>query len=568
MYAGAEGARAVCAYHAAVATRSPLRQALASREIRLAELAWMLGLTAETSYAVTLLVSAYERGGIVQVGVVGVARTLPAGVLAPFIAGLAGRLARHRVLLVAYTLRATAVGLLAVAALLGAPAIVVALIAAVEGVASTLQRPSQMALLPALASEPAELVAANVVSGAAENLGSLVGPALGAVLVASLPIAVAFAVPSLGFAVAAIVIANVHPAGQPPRAESGAPAWRRSLEGLVALNTYRSAALMVGLGLVQVFVRGLLTVMGVAAAVELLGLGEHGFGELQTAIGAGGVIGAVLVGIAAHRIRLSTASLVGLALWGLPILVIGLWPSGIVAILVLTILGIGNATFDVGLFSLLQRNVPNQDRSSVLGAFEGLIGLSVGIGSLLAPAVAHLLGLQGALIATGLILPVLAIVAAPAVRRAEGASIVPEDQMRLLRGTTIFHALPLTVVEHLAGRLVPMVFADGEAACVEGEPSDRFYLIEAGTAVVTVGGTEVARLGAGESFGEIGLLRSVPRTATVRAIGELRTLALGSKDFVAAVTGNPLATSAADALVVLRLADDARRTARPTGGAG
>ena len=120
--------------------------------------------------------------------------------------------------------------------------------------------------------------------------------------------------------------------------------------------------------MVQTFVRGAMTVMLVVAAAQLMSLGDQGIGVLQAAIGLGGIAGAVAGSAFAGRRRLSGAALLGLVLWGLPITVIGLLPNAIVAIAVLAVLGIGNAIFDVGIFSLIQRNVPNRVRASVFGA--------------------------------------------------------------------------------------------------------------------------------------------------------------------------------------------------------
>ena len=153
----------------------------------------------------------------------------------------------------------------------------------------------------------------------------------------------------------------------------------------------------------------------------------------------------------------------------------------------------------------------------------------------------------------------LAVVAAPAIRRADLAAIVPERQMRLLRGVAMFQPLPLTVVEQIAGSLEPMAFQADQAVCTEGEPGDRFFIIDAGHAEVEQSGAVLRHLAAGDSFGEIALLRSVPRTATVRAEDALQTFALKQLDFVSAVTGNPQAAIVADGLVQERLSEDVAR---------
>jgi len=540
-----------------VTGQSPLRQALANREIRLAETAWMLGIAAEGAFVVGLLVYAYQVGGIVEVGFASLARTLPAGLLAPFIAGLADRVPRHRLLVAVHVARGAVVAVLALVAALGGGTIPLLMLAALEGILASLHRPSNAALLPALARAPEELVASNVVSGAGENIGSLVGPAVAAGLVALFGVKSALIAPALAFGAAAVAISLVRPAAH--LVASRRSGWRRALGGIIALREHPSAALLAGIGMTQTFVRGGMTVMLVAAAAQLMSLGEQGIGVLQAAIGLGGIAGAVAGSAFAGRRRLSGAMLLGLVLWGLPITVIGLIPNAAVAILVLTVLGVGNAIFDVGLFSLIQRNVPNRVRGSVFGVCEGIFMLGIALGSLAGPFIVHVAGLQGGLVMIGLLLPVLAVVAAPAIRRADLAAIVPERQMRLLRGVAMFQPLPLTVVEQIAGSLEPMAFQADQAVCTEGEPGDRFFIIDAGHAEVEQSGAVLRHLAAGDSFGEIALLRSVPRTATVRAEDALQTFALKQLDFVSAVTGNPQAAIVADGLVQERLSEDVAR---------
>jgi CRP-like cAMP-binding protein len=87
----------------------------------------------------------------------------------------------------------------------------------------------------------------------------------------------------------------------------------------------------------------------------------------------------------------------------------------------------------------------------------------------------------------------------------------------------------------------------------QGDAGDRFYVIADGEASVEVDGAARSTLGHGEFFGEIALLRDVPRTATVRSVGELRLYALERDDFLAAVTGYAPSRAAADNIVAARL---------------
>jgi len=73
----------------------------------------------------------------------------------------------------------------------------------------------------------------------------------------------------------------------------------------------------------------------------------------------------------------------------------------------------------------------------------------------------------------------------------------------------------------------------GKILTQEGGPSQEFFVITSGSATVTRDGGEVARLGAGDFFGEIGILRSEPRTATVTADTPMRLLVLFAQNFTA-----------------------------------
>jgi CRP-like cAMP-binding protein len=110
----------------------------------------------------------------------------------------------------------------------------------------------------------------------------------------------------------------------------------------------------------------------------------------------------------------------------------------------------------------------------------------------------------------------------------------------------MFHPLPLPAIEQLARGLEPVEVSAGSAVITQGEIGDRYYVIESGEADVLGDGRIVATLGPGEGFGEIALLRSTRRTATVRARSSLSLRALSSERFVSAVLGyTPSALAAA-----------------------
>ncbi|MDQ2854140.1 MAG: MFS transporter, partial [Chloroflexota bacterium] len=474
--------------------------------------------------------------------------------LSPVLSTITDRLPRHRVLLAIHVGRASLVGLAALAVATGASPVVLYAIAPLDALLGVLHRPTHLPLMPALARSPEELVATNVASSAFEGIGTLVGPAIGGVLLASAAPPWGFAVPAALFATAAISISGVR-APQALRRETIRSGLMATLFGGVkALIDHPKAGLVVALFFAQVVVRGLLNVLLVVAAVELLGIGEQGVGYLNSAIGAGGFIGVLATVTLVARRRMGTPFSAGLLLWGLPILLIGLLPAAGTAVIFLGVLGLGNAVLDVAGFTIMQRTVPNAVRGRVFGVLESGVMLGTGVGSALAPVLLIVLGVRGALIATGLVLPALAVVSWRRLARIDADAVIPERELELLRGVPMLAPLPMTVLEQVAGDAVTVAFAAGELIIRQGETGDRFYILASGQADVSADGERLAELGPGDSFGEIALLRNVPRTATVTAAAPVQALALDCAAFVGAVSGDRRSLDAAELVVERRLA--------------
>lgn len=532
---------------------SALRRVFANPDIRRAELAWMVSYAAEWAWLVALFVYAFGVGGVASVGLIGVARTLPAAVLAPVLSSLTDHMPRHRVLLGVHGARAALIGIAAVGVAAGWPAAVVFVIAPLDGLLAVLHRPTHMALMPSLARAPEELVASNVASSTLEGLGTLVGPAIGGGLVALGMSSVTFAVPAGGFLLAAFAVVGIQPAQRLRAVRTSSSGVGIILGGIRALREHPHAGFLLSLFGAQILVRGVLNVLLVAASVQLLALGEEGVGFLNAAIGAGGFIGALFAMSLVGRTRLAPSVALGLVLWGAPILLIGLVPFAAVALLALGVLGAGNAVLDVAGFSLLQRTVPNAVRGRVFGLLEAIVMLGLGVGSAIAPALVAALGLRGALIATGALLPLLAVVSWRRVRETDALSIIPQREMELLRGVPMFRLLPLTVLEQVAGDVAPAQFEAGTAIITQGEVGDRFYILVEGAAEATIDGRAVRQMHGGDSFGEIALLRDVPRTATVIAQTDATAFVIEREAFCVAVSGDRQSLAAAHAVIGGRL---------------
>ena len=233
-------------------------------------------------------------------------------------------------------------------------------------------------------------------------------------------------------------------------------------------------------------------------------------------------------------------------------MLIGAWAVPTVALAALFVTGIANAVLDISGFTLIQRGVRNEDRVAVFGIFEGLLGIGLLLGSLLAPLLVEVLGARGGFLVAGGILPLLALLTWRPIARGAGRSTVAEGTLELLRRNTLFAPLPLTALDRLAESLVPMSFAPGDVVMRKGDPGDYYLLIAEGEVDVTDNGRSLGSCGPGDGVGEIALLHRVPRTATVSARTSVSGFAIDGTAFLAAVAG-PTAAALAEAVAAARI---------------
>jgi MFS family permease len=521
-------------------------------DLRRVELAWGALITGEWVHFVALGVFAYETGGAVAVGVVGFVRMLPAAAIAPFAAFLGDRFRRERFLVAVALVSTVSVGGSAIAFAAGADYVVFAL-AAVAAVALTLYRPAHQALLPSLAKTPEELVSCNGATSMIEGLGTLLGPLLAGLLVAIGDVGVAFIVAAGCLLGAALLLARTRVEGRIYAAAERVRLGRDLLQGFSVLLQDQHARLVAGLMLAQTFVRGCLNVLVVVIVFQVLEADSAYVGFLTAALGVGALLGAIGAFMLNGR-RLAAPLGVALLLWGLPIALVAAWPNKAVALFLMGVIGVANSVEDVAGFTLLQRLIPDQVLARALGAFWGLAMAGVAVGSLAASALVEVLGAKPALVIVGAVLPLLTLATGFRLRAVDAAAVPPERELAFLDTVPMFSPLPIAVKEQLAGRLIPLTVDAGEAVIREGDAGDRFYIVVSGELEVIKGGRRVIARGPGDYFGEIALLRGIPRTATVTALTSVELYALDRDDFVAAATGHSAGQAAGEAVVAARLA--------------
>jgi MFS family permease len=537
---------------------SVLQGVLANRDLRRVLSAYFAFHVAEFATWVTILLYAYDQTGPASVGVVALIQLIPAALAASPASSLGDRYPRARVLAAGYVLQALA--MLATAAVMAAaaPVVIVYLVAAVAATTLVVTRPTQSALLPSLARTPDELTGANGAAGVVEGAGVLVGPLIAALVLAVSTPAVVYLIAGAALVVAAMAALGLHERGgleqlvqQQREATTGTasilPTPDRSfLAGLRVVAADADARLVVGLLTGRTLMIGCADVLFVYLALELLNTGDPGAGVLNAALGAGTIVGGALTFLLIGREGLALIAAGGAIVWGVTIVLVDLTAAALLAPILIVVGGAGLAIVDVAGRTLLQRSISDDVLSRVFGIQEGLAMGALAVGSILVAVLAEAFGLSMAILIVALILPVAVGLSWGRFRSLDARAAVPTRALELLRGTRLFAPLPGPQLEAVARRGAWLTYPSRTVLIREGDPGDRYYVLASGAVRVDKAGQFIRDLGArGDGFGEIALLRDVPRTATVTTTTEVAVFGIDRADFLAAVTGHPDAYAAA-----------------------
>jgi hypothetical protein len=313
---------------------------------------------------------------------------------------------------------------------------------------------------------------------------------------------------------------------------------RQSILGFRTLFAERGLRLLGALLVVVVFFEGTAEVLVVILALDLLHLGHGSVGYLNATWGLGALLGGATLSFLLDRGRLAVALAGGSVAGALATALPAVWVAGVAAYLGWLAIGLGYTVVEVAGKTLLQRLGSDETLSRVIGSLESARLTAMALGSIGATVLFELLGVRGALLALALLLPLFVGALWNRLRSFEIGAPVAEEQFQLLRGNSIFSPLPVATLERLSHDLVAVEVPVDKAVITQGEAGDRFYLIESGEVEVLEHGEYRRHEGPGESFGEIALLRDVPRTATVRTTKPTTLMALERDRFITAVTGH------------------------------
>ncbi len=499
--------------------------------------------TTEWAAYIALIVYAFAEGGTARVGLVSTLTLVLAAVVAPIGSVLGDRYRRERVLVLAHGGLALGTGTTAFSMLAGLSPIVVYAAATVSAALLTLVRPTHNAVLPALAPTPRDLTAAYAATGMIESACAFLGP-----LLATIAFAVSGSLSGPGSVNAALTVLLVLgtglvatiPAVEGRAPGGGAATMRPSLrrevsEGVRTAWHDPRARLLVGLLGMWTFVLGVIDVLIVVLAFEVLGTGDAGVGLLNVSIGVGSIVGAAVAVVVTGRRRLAGSFRSGLLVTGVPVAATAIVPVAAGPLFAFS--SAGMALSNVAGITMLQRLIPDAKLTRVLGVLESMYMGGEGLGALAASIVVVSFGPRWTLVVGGLVLPVITLVVGRRLTDLDVGVRVPAQELAVLRRTRIFSVLPGPALERVARNAVPVDVEAGAEIIREGDAGDRYYAVAAGSVEVSRAGAHVATLGPGEEFGEIALLRDVPRTATVVALADSRLLSLHRDEFLAALTG-------------------------------
>ncbi len=500
-------------------------------------------------YLVALLVVVYNSGASpVVLGIVGAARIVPYILLSVPAGIVADRYDRRLILIVTDLARGVIMLALTALTLVDGPIIGVVALSLLAACFSAFFSPAIGSLIPSLVADERELGPANAAWSSLDNLAFIIGPAVAAILIAVGSIPLAFFLNAVTFVIIAAVLWRLPKdrgravAAHPASTEASRIRFRESVRPVIRPLS--------GLGVINLFdgfVSGGLAVLTVVIAVEVLGAGDAGTGWLNAAIGLGGLIGAVIAGPMTLRRRLEIPLAVGGVTLGVGVILVGQSTVLLAAIAAMAVATAGMLLLEVVATTIFQRAVPDSIRGRTIGAMDTVTVSAYALGAFLAPILAAATGPVVVLLGFGIAMVAATLVGTILVGRSAVSEMDPGAE-RFVR-IPLFDGLAPAALEQAARHLTRVRVTPGQVVIRQGDPADRFFHVLDGTFEVAQtkdpGGAPrfLRTLGPDDVFGEIGLLRGVPRTATVTATGDGTLLALDGGRFLELVGAGPGLTS-------------------------
>ncbi len=493
-------------------------------------------------YLVALLVLVWDAtgGDTVALGIIGAARILPYVLLSIPAGIVADRFDRRRILLVTDIVRGLLMLVIATAVYLQMSIWIIVALAITATCFSAFFGPALGAYLPSLARDESELGPANSAWSSLVSLAFFIGPAVAALLLTLGSLVVAFILNALTFAVVAVVLFGL-PSKEPEVKAATTDSAESAKSSQIGLREALSPITrpLLGLTVLNVvvgFVWGGMGVITVILSVQIFHIDEAtGTGLLNSAIGVGGLLGAVVASALVLRRRQGPPLVLGAAALGVGLALLGYVPDFALALAALGFASAGALLVEIVMTTLLQRIVPDAVRGRALGLIDTAYVLFYAAGAFAIPIIASgqaalVLLVSGVAIAIAGVVSLLML----------GAYAIQQpakDARGRLAEVALFAGLPPARLERAMSRASLRDVRQGTTIIRQTDAADFFYVINSGRVEVTQtdasGASHLLRqMGPGEFFGEIGLLSRVPRTATVVALTDCTLVALDGPAFL------------------------------------
>lgn len=525
------------------AARGRYRDALRHRDLRLLIAAFLIDQTGSWSYVVVITVYVFDRTHSVQwLAALGICRWGPGLLLASYGGVLADRYQRVTILIVSSLASAALMTGMAVMVVTDAPVGLVLALTALSAAAITPYRPAAGALTPEVAGEK-DLAAANAIFAALENLVVVLGPAIGGLLLLTGRPVIGVAVNAASFAVAAAIVARLRIRSRGSAGAEYGGILRQWVTGVKALGAQPVVLALVLFCALDSAVYGASTVLYVPLSIRL-GTGTGGYSYLLAGVALGGVLGAGLANRLSSASRLAPVIMGSLCLQALPFLATVPVRSPALAGTLQVASGAGMVIVDVLAITRLQRDLSGDVLSRVLGIFDTLVLAGILLASLATGILLAHAGITVALVAVGAGIPAIALIGLPTLLLADRASAAVAARLRprvgLLSQLDLLAGADRTTLERLAAAAEEVVVPAGTVIIREGGEADALWILASGELSVQVTGDgpeprELPEVTAPGYVGELGLLRGIPRTATVRTRQESTLLRIGGQDFLSAL---------------------------------
>ena len=534
---------------------SGYRSALAKRDLRFLFAGLVVSATGSWAYNVALLAFVFDRThSLAWVGVAGLVRFIPALLLSAYGGVIAERTERVRLMLGADLVCALWQGALALVAATGAPLALAFVFAALTSATNVVYSPSVAATIPSVVGED-DLVAANALNGTIDNLVVIAGPAVGAGLLLIGSPAAAFAANAASFVLSAALVSRIRARSRPvdvTQAGTAGPLAQMAVGARTIIALPAARTLVAFCALVS-FVYGTDTVLFVGVSEHRLATGSEGFGYLLAGLGVGGVLMAAAVHRLAASRRLAPIILAGVAGYCLPTALLTVITSPALAFVVEILRGGSTLVVDVIAITALQRAVPAEQLGRVFGVFFAFVLGAISLGTVITPAIVSAWGLTTGLLTMAFAPLAVGLLGFPSLlaidRRTSARTQALAPRVAVLEGLGIFATASRAVLESLAAAETELAFAAGTTILREGDGADAIYVLVEGEVEVSArgeaGGPDrvLRRMAAPTYFGEIGVLEHIPRTATVKALGDCACARIAGDALLAVLaTAPPSAT--------------------------